>query len=110
MLTAEKRRLDSELRGLQQELENLIAQMKNSEEKARKAMGDAGTSFINLVVFVLQTSKTKTENKHWQLEEQENRKQSRKIKVTKILLRDSDCETNWRSYNINRLVMTIRKI
>ncbi len=44
ILTAEKRRLDSELRGLQQELENLIAQMKNSEEKARKAMGDAGSS------------------------------------------------------------------
>jgi hypothetical protein len=44
ILTAEKRRLDSELRGLQQELENLIAQMKNSEEKARKAMGDAGLS------------------------------------------------------------------
>jgi len=42
ILTAEKRRLDGELRGLQQELDNLIAQMKNSEEKARKAMGDAG--------------------------------------------------------------------
>ena len=30
---------------LQQEIDNLIVQMKNSEEKARKAMGDAGTFF-----------------------------------------------------------------
>ena len=47
ILTAEKRRLDGELRGLQQELDNLIVQMKNSEEKARKAMGDAGEIIDN---------------------------------------------------------------
>ena len=42
MLTAEKRRLDGELRGMQQEIDNLVVQMKNSEEKARKAVADAG--------------------------------------------------------------------
>jgi len=42
MLTAEKRRLDGEIRGMQQEMDNLVIQMKNSEEKARKAMTDAG--------------------------------------------------------------------
>jgi len=42
---AEKRRLDGELRGMQQEIDNLIVQMKNSEEKARKAVADAGNDF-----------------------------------------------------------------
>ena len=44
MLTAEKRRLDGELRGMQQEIDNIVVQMKNSEEKARKAVADAGQS------------------------------------------------------------------
>ena len=42
MLSAEKRRMEGDLRGMQQEGDNLMAQMKNSEEKTRKAMADAG--------------------------------------------------------------------
>ena len=42
MLTVEKRRLEGDLRGMQAELDNLMNQVKNAEEKARKAMIDAG--------------------------------------------------------------------
>ncbi|XP_059088113.1 myosin heavy chain, muscle-like isoform X2 [Tigriopus californicus] len=42
MLTVEKRRLEGDLRGMQAELDNLMLQVKNAEEKARKAMIDAG--------------------------------------------------------------------
>ena len=50
-MTAEKRRLDGELRGMQQEIDNLIVQMKNSEEKARKAVADAGQNMIGYLFY-----------------------------------------------------------
>ena len=43
LLTVEKRRLEGDVRGMQAELDNLMIQVKNGEEKARKAMVDAGT-------------------------------------------------------------------
>ena len=46
LVTTEKRRLEGDLRGLQQELDNLMSMMKNSEEKTRKAMSDASTSIL----------------------------------------------------------------
>ena len=42
LLTVEKRRLEGDVRGMQAELDNLMIQVKNGEEKARKAMVDAG--------------------------------------------------------------------
>jgi chromosome segregation ATPase len=42
LLAVDKRRLDGDIRGMQAELDNLMLQVKNSEEKARKAMIDAG--------------------------------------------------------------------
>ena len=41
-LTVEKRRLEGDVRGMQAELDNLMMQVKNAEEKAKKAMVDAG--------------------------------------------------------------------
>ncbi len=41
LVTTEKRRLEGDLRGMQQELDNFMSMMKNSEEKTRKAMADA---------------------------------------------------------------------
>ena len=38
----DKRRLEGDLRGMQQELDNFMSQIKNSEEKTKKAMADAG--------------------------------------------------------------------
>ena len=48
IIATDKRRLDGDLRGMQQELDNLINQIKNSEEKTKKALADAGES-INLL-------------------------------------------------------------
>ena len=42
IIATDKRRLDGDLRGMQQELEDLMNQMKNSEEKTKKALSDAG--------------------------------------------------------------------
>ena len=42
MIATEKRRLEGDLRGMQQELDNLMNQIKNSEEKTKKALADAG--------------------------------------------------------------------
>lgn len=42
VLTVDKRRLEGDVRGAQAELDNLMNQVKNAEEKARKAMIDAG--------------------------------------------------------------------
>ena len=44
-LTVDKRRLEGDVRGMQAELDNLLNQVKNAEEKARKAMIDAGISY-----------------------------------------------------------------
>lgn len=52
-LTVERRRLEGDARGMQTELENLMNQVKNAEEKARKAMMDAG--WINAVCFCAHT-------------------------------------------------------
>ena len=41
-LSVDKRRLEADIRGAQQELDNLVNQVKHAEEKARKAMADAG--------------------------------------------------------------------
>ena len=45
ILTVERRRLEGDARGMQTELENLMNSVKNAEEKARKAMIDAGERF-----------------------------------------------------------------
>ena len=42
-LTVEKRRLEGDVRGMQAELDNLMNAVKNGEEKAKKAIVDAGT-------------------------------------------------------------------
>merc|ERR1711879_363790 len=42
ILATDKRRLEGDLRGMQQELDNFMSQIKNSEEKTKKAMADAG--------------------------------------------------------------------
>ena len=42
IIATDKRRLDGDLRGMQQELDDLMNQMKNSEEKTKKALSDAG--------------------------------------------------------------------
>ena len=42
IISTDKRRLEGDLRGMQQELDNYMAQIKNSEEKTKKAMADAG--------------------------------------------------------------------
>ena len=42
IIATDKRRLDGDLRGMQQELDDLMNQMKNSEEKTKKAISDAG--------------------------------------------------------------------
>ena len=42
IIATDKRRLDGDLRGIQQELDDLMNQIKNSEEKTKKAMADAG--------------------------------------------------------------------
>ena len=42
MLTVEKRRLEGDVRGMQAELDNLMNAVKNGEEKAKKAIVDAG--------------------------------------------------------------------
>lgn len=47
LLTVDKRRLEGDLRGMQQELDELLIQVKNGEEKARKAISDAGESQHN---------------------------------------------------------------
>ncbi len=48
MLAVDKRRLDGDIRGAQAELDNLMLQVKNAEEKARKACVDAGKHLIQL--------------------------------------------------------------
>ena len=42
IIATDKRRLDGDLRGIQQELDDLMNQIKNSEEKTKKALSDAG--------------------------------------------------------------------
>ena len=42
LLGIDKRRLEGDLRGAQQELDNLVNAVKHAEEKARKAISDAG--------------------------------------------------------------------
>ena len=42
LLSVDKRRLEGDIRGAQQELDNLVNQVKHAEEKARKAIADAG--------------------------------------------------------------------
>ena len=42
LLTNAKRRMESDIRSMQQELDDLMLQVKNGEEKARKAIMDAG--------------------------------------------------------------------
>ena len=42
IIATDKRRLEGNCRGMQQELEDLMSQVKNSEEKTKKAMADAG--------------------------------------------------------------------
>ena len=44
IIATDKRRLDGDLRGIQQELDDLMNQIKNSEEKTKKALSDAGES------------------------------------------------------------------
>merc|ERR1711884_40257 len=41
IISTDKRRLEGDLRGMQQELDNFMNQIKNSEEKTKKAMADA---------------------------------------------------------------------
>ena len=43
ILATDKRRIEGDLRGMQQELDNFVSQIKNSEEKTKRAMADAGT-------------------------------------------------------------------
>ena len=47
ILATDKRRLEGDLRGMQQELDNFMSQIKNSEEKTKKAMADAGDVTIS---------------------------------------------------------------
>ena len=54
LLTVEKRRLEGDVRGMQAELDNLMNQVKNAEEKARKAMIDAGTFFWHSVTHLFE--------------------------------------------------------
>ena len=42
IIATDKRRLEGDLRGMQQEMDNLMNQIKNSEEKTKKALADAG--------------------------------------------------------------------
>ena len=46
IISTDKRRLEGDLRGMQQELDNYMAQIKNSEEKTKKAMADAGNYLL----------------------------------------------------------------
>ena len=46
IISTDKRRLEGDLRGMQQELDNYMAQIKNSEEKTKKAMADAGNYYL----------------------------------------------------------------
>jgi myosin heavy chain 6/7 len=51
LISMEKRRLEGDLRGMQQELDNYMSQIKNSEEKMRKAIADASMQiFISLLL------------------------------------------------------------
>ena len=45
ILATDKRRIEGDLRGMQQELDNFVSQIKNSEEKTKRAMADAGTFY-----------------------------------------------------------------
>ena len=45
ILATDKRRLEGDLRGMQQELDDFMCQIKNSEEKTKKAMADAGDTY-----------------------------------------------------------------
>ena len=56
LLTVDKRRLEGDLRGMQQELDELMIQVKNGEEKARKAITDAGKSIFTTTMEILFTS------------------------------------------------------
>lgn len=42
LLSIDRRRLEADLRGAQQDLDNLMNQVKHAQEKARKAITDAG--------------------------------------------------------------------
>lgn len=42
LLGIDRRRLEGDLKGAQQELDNLVNAVKHAEEKARKAISDAG--------------------------------------------------------------------
>ena len=52
ILATDKRRLEGDLRGMQQELDNFMSQIKNSEEKTKKAMADAGTNDVVIIVIM----------------------------------------------------------
>ena len=52
IISTDKRRLEGDLRGMQQELDNYMNQIKNSEEKTKKAMADAGTNDVVIVVIM----------------------------------------------------------
>ena len=51
LLGIDKRRLEGDLRGAQQELDNLVNAVKHAEEKARKAISDAGRWSLNSLSF-----------------------------------------------------------
>ena len=53
ILATDKRRLEGDLRGMQQELDNFMSQIKNSEEKTKKAMADAGNDVVIIVIIKL---------------------------------------------------------
>ena len=52
IISTDKRRLEGDLRGMQQELDNFMNQIKNSEEKTKKAMADAGNSILKYLITV----------------------------------------------------------
>ena len=58
LLGIDKRRLEGDLRGAQQELDNLVNAVKHAEEKARKAISDAGifTIIHRVTVFSIKLS------------------------------------------------------
>ena len=51
ILATDKRRLEGDLRGMQQELDNFMSQIKNSEEKTKKAMADAGKNYTHPSIY-----------------------------------------------------------
>ena len=69
IIATDKRRIEGDLRGMQQELDNLMNNIKNSEEKTKKALADAGKIFRKRwffqkkrVLFVINLWKYSTSN------------------------------------------------